>query len=100
MTLIREKMQEERKSGVESAARSNTVEQNLTLWNRDEEPERERGQQCCLRAKIDMSAKNKALRDPVIYRVNSDCASSYRNGIQSCIRRTTSHVPLLTVSKE
>eukprot|EP00262_Sarcandra_glabra_P015551 TRINITY_DN4809_c0_g2_i1.p1 TRINITY_DN4809_c0_g2~~TRINITY_DN4809_c0_g2_i1.p1 ORF type:complete len:496 (+),score=78.37 TRINITY_DN4809_c0_g2_i1:202-1488(+) len=67
----RERMQKERMDGIESECRSNSVDQNLALWN-EMIAASERGQQCCLRGKLDMQAPNKSLRDPVYYRCNPD----------------------------
>ena len=44
------------------------VEENLALWE-EMKAGTERGQQCCLRAMIDMQSDNGCLRDPTIYRV-------------------------------
>ena len=64
-----EQMRKWRMDGVESPSRNATVEENLRLWQEmiDGTPE---GLKCCLRAKIDMAAKNKTLRDPTIARCN------------------------------
>eukprot|EP00741_Cyanophora_paradoxa_P025388 tig00000378_g24507.t1 len=64
-----EKLRDERMKGIEAAARSAPVEESLKLW-KEMLAGSERGQQCCVRAKIDMQAKNKALRDPIMYRCN------------------------------
>eukprot|EP00002_Diphylleia_rotans_P019422 TRINITY_DN3759_c0_g1_i1.p1 TRINITY_DN3759_c0_g1~~TRINITY_DN3759_c0_g1_i1.p1 ORF type:complete len:752 (-),score=162.80 TRINITY_DN3759_c0_g1_i1:233-2488(-) len=64
-----EKLRAERMDGIESKNRSNTVEENLALFEEILKAT-PRGLQCCLRAKIDMQAKNKALRDPILYRCN------------------------------
>lgn len=64
-----ETMRAQRFDGIESKCRNKTVEENL----RDFEQMRqgtEFGLKSCLRAKIDMADKNKAMRDPVIYRCN------------------------------
>ena len=58
-------MKEQRDAGVESAARANTVEQNLELFNgmlAGTKPD------YCIRAKLNMQDKVKCLRDPVFYR--------------------------------
>lgn len=65
----REQMQKERMDGIESSCRNNSIEKNLELW-REMKDGSERGQQCCLRGKLDMQALNKSLRDPVYYRCN------------------------------
>ncbi|CAH2002238.1 unnamed protein product [Acanthoscelides obtectus] len=66
-----ELMKTQREQKVESANRSNTVEKNLAMW---EEMRRgsEKGQQCCIRAKIDMQSPNGCLRDPTIYRCKNE----------------------------
>lgn len=60
-----ERMREERMNGVESGCRAFSVEENLKVFSQMMQGE---GVDYCLRAKIDMSSLNKALRDPVIYR--------------------------------
>ncbi|CAN1190672.1 Glutamate--tRNA ligase, cytoplasmic [Linum perenne] len=65
----REQMQYERGEGIESKNRSNSVEENMKLW-KEMMVASERGQQCCLRGKLDMQDLNKSLRDPVYYRCN------------------------------
>ncbi|GLT88480.1 hypothetical protein SLE2022_065050 [Rubroshorea leprosula] len=65
----REQMQKERMDGIESKCRSNSVEENLKLWN-EMIAGSERGLQCCVRGKLDMQDLNKSLRDPVYYRCN------------------------------
>ncbi|ORY05776.1 glutamyl-tRNA synthetase [Basidiobolus meristosporus CBS 931.73] len=62
-------MRDQRMHGVPSKNRDNSVEENL---RRFEEMTKgtEFGQTNCLRAKISVDNKNKALRDPVIYRCN------------------------------
>ncbi len=64
-----EKMRDERFHGIESACRSNTPEENLRCWQEMKAASPE-GLTYCIRAKIDMSIPNKALRDPVMYRCN------------------------------
>ncbi|GKV39017.1 hypothetical protein SLEP1_g46855 [Rubroshorea leprosula] len=65
----REQMQKERMDGIESKCRSNSVEENLKLWN-EMVAGSVRGLQCCVRGKLDMQDPNKSLRDPVYYRCN------------------------------
>jgi glutamyl-tRNA synthetase len=60
-------MRKNRWDGIASAARTQSVEENTKLWQ-DMKEGTEHGQKCVLRAKIDMSNPNKALRDPTIYR--------------------------------
>lgn len=64
-----EQMRKERMEGIESKGRNQPVEENLRLFEEMKQAT-EIGLKCCLRAKIDMQAKNKAMRDPVIYRCN------------------------------
>eukprot|EP00123_Amoebidium_parasiticum_P015370 comp22933_c0_seq1/m.36330 comp22933_c0_seq1/g.36330 ORF comp22933_c0_seq1/g.36330 comp22933_c0_seq1/m.36330 type:complete len:1363 (-) comp22933_c0_seq1:376-4464(-) len=65
-----DKMREERSACVESPSRSNTIEQNLALWEEMKKGS-EKGVQCALRAKIDMKHLNGCMRDPVLYRCNA-----------------------------
>lgn len=60
-------MRKDRFDGIISKARSQSAEEALSLF---EEMAKftENGSKYCLRARIDMSSPNKALRDPVIYR--------------------------------
>lgn len=46
-------------------------EENLALWEEMKKGS-ERGQQCAVRIKIDMSSNNGALRDPTIYRCKNE----------------------------
>ncbi|EPS64826.1 hypothetical protein M569_09949, partial [Genlisea aurea] len=64
-----EKMRSERMEGISSAARSNSVEENVSLW-KEMIAGSEKGLKCCLRGKLDMLNPNKSLRDPVYYRCN------------------------------
>lgn len=64
-----EAMREQRAQGIESACRSNTVEENLHRFA-EMEKGTEFGLTNCLRAKIGMHHLNKAMRDPVMYRCN------------------------------
>lgn len=66
---LQEQMRDERFHGIESKCRSQTPEENLRLWALMKEGG-EVGLTYCIRAKIDMSCPNKALRDPVMYRCN------------------------------
>lgn len=54
--------------GVESPYRNRSIEENLDLFERLKNGEFADGEKC-LRAKIDMSAPNINMRDPVIYRI-------------------------------
>jgi glutamyl-tRNA synthetase len=62
-------MQKERFDGLESARRNESIEDNLTRFA-EMTKGTEEGQRWCIRAKISVDDPNKALRDPVIYRVN------------------------------
>ncbi|XP_046886457.1 bifunctional glutamate/proline--tRNA ligase isoform X3 [Hypomesus transpacificus] len=62
-----EQMKQEREQRVESKHRSNSVEQNLKMWE-EMKAGTESGQKCCMRAKIDMSSNNGCMRDPTLYR--------------------------------
>lgn len=64
-----EQMREERMHGTISKSRERSVEENLELWE-EMKKATEKGLKCAVRAKIDMAAKNKTLRDPTIYRCN------------------------------
>ncbi|KAH8330885.1 hypothetical protein KR067_008655 [Drosophila pandora] len=66
-----EQMKLEREQRVESANRSNSVEKNLSLWEEMLKGS-EKGQKCCVRAKIDMSSANGCMRDPTIYRCKNE----------------------------
>eukprot|EP00917_Polyrhabdina_sp_WS-2016_P017620 GHVP01038086.1.p1 GENE.GHVP01038086.1~~GHVP01038086.1.p1 ORF type:complete len:759 (+),score=122.90 GHVP01038086.1:27-2303(+) len=63
-----EKMREWRTAGVPSPCRRNSREENMALW-KEMVLGTERGTECCLRASIDPTCKNKCMRDPVLYRV-------------------------------
>ncbi|PHT41461.1 hypothetical protein CQW23_20315 [Capsicum baccatum] len=65
----REQMQKERKEGIESRCRNNSIEENLKLW-KEMIAGSERGTMCCVRGKLDMQDPNKSVRDPVYYRCN------------------------------
>lgn len=62
---------EQRKYGLESYSRHNSIAENLKLWEemRKGTP---KGLDCCVRSKISMTHKNKCMRDPVIYRCVTD----------------------------
>ncbi|PSC73885.1 glutamyl-tRNA synthetase [Micractinium conductrix] len=64
-----EQMREERMVGTESRRRGRSVEENLRLWG-EMFAASEEGLKNCMRIKLDMSAANKALRDPVCFRCN------------------------------
>lgn len=68
--------------GKESPYRDRTVEENLALFEKMKEGHFKDGE-AVLRAKIDMSAPNMNMRDPVIYRVAH--ASHHNTGSKWCI---------------
>ncbi len=69
-------------AGRESPWRSRTVEENLDLFARMRAGEFPDGAHV-LRAKIDMTARNMKMRDPLLYRIRH--ASHYRRGEAWCI---------------
>ena len=60
-----ERMRDERMNGIASKCREQKVDENLKIF---EDMNRGDHKGFCLRAKIDFEHKNKAMRDPVIYR--------------------------------
>ncbi|KAI8822661.1 tRNA synthetases class I, catalytic domain-containing protein [Fimicolochytrium jonesii] len=62
-------MRTERMEGIESKCRNQSVEENLRRFD-EMKNGTEFGLTCVLRAKIDYKNKNKALRDPALYRCN------------------------------
>jgi glutamyl-tRNA synthetase len=62
-------MRQERMDGIASERRNESVETNLARFAEMAKGTPE-GQRWCIRAKISVDDPNKALRDPVIYRVN------------------------------
>ena len=58
---------EQRKYGLESFSRHRSLSDNLKLWEEMLQGTA-KGLECCVRAKMGMSHKNKCMRDPVIYR--------------------------------
>jgi glutamyl-tRNA synthetase len=64
-----ETMRAERMACIESKNRNNDIAKNLSLWEEMKKGS-EVGLKNSVRAKIDMSSRNGALRDPVIYRCN------------------------------
>ncbi len=65
----REEMQKCRFDGIPTKYRDNSIEETKRLWKEMLAGSAE-GQTACLRAKLSVDADNKALRDPVMYRVN------------------------------
>jgi len=93
-------MSEERRAGIEGSRRNESIELNLEryllmLWTHEEALTKGKklgvfktedslptgliSDDWCLRAKIDMSSKNKALCDPVIFRGNSEPHARTKN---------------------
>lgn len=68
--------------GKDSPYRNRSVEENLSLFERMKNAEFKEGA-CSLRAKIDMSAPNMNLRDPLIYRILH--TSHHQTGKKWCI---------------
>ena len=66
-----EVMKKERETRTESKNRSNSVEKNWHMWQ-EMLKGTEYGQQCCIRAKIDMNSDNGAMRDPTLYRCKNE----------------------------
>lgn len=62
-----ETMRTEREAMVESGRRAMPLVWHLEMWD-EMKRGTERGQACCLRAKIDMKSSNGCLRDPVLFR--------------------------------
>ncbi|XP_046823712.1 bifunctional glutamate/proline--tRNA ligase [Vespa crabro] len=60
-------MKEQRDQKLKSVNRDNSIEKNLELWN-EMQKGTAKGQECCVRAKIDYESVNGCLRDPTIYR--------------------------------
>ncbi|XP_076642990.1 glutamyl-prolyl-tRNA synthetase [Halictus rubicundus] len=60
-------MKEQRDQKLMSSNRNNSIEKNLQLWNEMQQGTA-KGQECCVRAKIDHESVNGCLRDPTIYR--------------------------------
>lgn len=69
--------------GVPSAGRNRSVEENLDLFERMRAGEFDDGTHV-LRAKIDLSATNMKMRDPLLYRIRKG-AHHYRTGDTWCI---------------
>ncbi|XP_034936970.1 bifunctional glutamate/proline--tRNA ligase [Chelonus insularis] len=60
-------MKEQREQKLPSTNRDNSVEKNLELWEEMKKGSA-KGQECCVRAKIDYQSVNGCMRDPTIYR--------------------------------
>lgn len=68
-SYIGAQMQHERREGIASAHRDDSVEENLKHFAEMKTGSTE-GLRWCVRAKMSVDDPNKALRDPVIYRCN------------------------------
>lgn len=64
-------MKQEREQKLDSKNRNNTVEKNVAMWS-EMKAGTEKGQKCCVRAKIDMQSLNGCMRDPTIYRCKNE----------------------------
>ena len=64
-----EQMKKERFDGIASQCREVSVEDNLKIWEGMKKGE---NTDYCVRAKISATTKNKCMRDPVMYRHNTD----------------------------
>ncbi|CXJ05045.1 glutamate--tRNA ligase, putative [Plasmodium berghei] len=62
-----DEMRNQRGEGIESVNRNNSIETNLKLFE-EMRNGTDIGKKNCIRAKINMSSKNKCMRDPVLYR--------------------------------
>ncbi|KAJ2705941.1 glutamate--tRNA ligase [Coemansia sp. IMI 203386] len=74
-----ETMRAERMDGIASRCRDQSLDQNLERFQQMKEAT-EFGLKCCLRAKMSVDNKNKAMRDPVIFRCN--LTPHHRTGTQ------------------
>ncbi|RKP11549.1 tRNA synthetases class I, catalytic domain-containing protein [Piptocephalis cylindrospora] len=63
-------MRTQRMDGIASARRDRSIEENERLFTQEMAKGTEEGIRSCLRAKMSVDDPNKALRDPVIFRVN------------------------------
>ncbi|KAI9747581.1 MAG: S-adenosyl-L-homocysteine hydrolase [Chaenotheca gracillima] len=68
---VADSMNHERLYGIKSARRDDTVTDNIAHFAKMVKASPE-GEKWCIRAKIPIDNSNKALRDPVIFRCNSD----------------------------
>lgn len=66
-----ETMRKEREERKDSKFRNTPVEQNLKLWEEMKKGS-VKGQECCVRIKMDMQSNNGAMRDPTIYRCKNE----------------------------
>lgn len=66
---LQEEMRAQRMDGIASARREATIEENMERFA-EMMTGSEEGKKWCLRAKMSVDNPNKAMRDPVIYRVN------------------------------
>jgi glutamyl-tRNA synthetase len=66
-----ETMRDERMKGIASKNRDKSVDENLAIFE-EMKKGTETGKKNCIRAKMSVDNPNKAMRDPVIYRCNTD----------------------------
>mmetsp|Transcript_13614 Transcript_13614/g.20546 ORF Transcript_13614/g.20546 Transcript_13614/m.20546 type:complete len:905 (+) Transcript_13614:24-2738(+) len=62
-------MKDERNAKIENVYRTQSVAENLRLWQEMQKGSEE-GQRTCVRIRLDMQSDNGTLRDPTIYRCN------------------------------
>ncbi|EPS37756.1 hypothetical protein H072_8557 [Dactylellina haptotyla CBS 200.50] len=67
-----EQMRDERFKGIASSKRDVSVADNLQIFTEEMKNATDKGRTYCVRAKISVDDPNKALRDPVIYRCNTE----------------------------
>ncbi|KAF2260638.1 glutamyl-tRNA synthetase [Lojkania enalia] len=68
---LQDKMRQERKDGIPSERRDETIENNLARFE-EMKKGTEEGLRWCIRAKMSVDDPNKAMRDPVIYRCSPE----------------------------
>ncbi|CAH1186812.1 unnamed protein product [Phyllotreta striolata] len=66
-----ELMKTQREQRIESVNRNNDVAKNFAMWE-EMKKGTEKGQKCCVRAKMFMDSPNGCLRDPTIYRCKNE----------------------------
>uniref|UniRef100_A0A6P7FFN4 Bifunctional glutamate/proline--tRNA ligase n=1 Tax=Diabrotica virgifera virgifera TaxID=50390 RepID=A0A6P7FFN4_DIAVI len=66
-----EEMKTQREQKIESVNRNNDVQKNFAMWE-EMKKGTEKGQKCCVRAKMFMDSPNGCLRDPTIYRCKNE----------------------------
>ncbi|CAH1112220.1 unnamed protein product [Psylliodes chrysocephalus] len=66
-----ELMKTQREQRIESANRKNDAKKNFAMWE-EMKKGTEKGQKCCVRAKMFMDSPNGCMRDPTIYRCKNE----------------------------